>query len=573
MDGSIFQCGNHTDFNYERNGFYMSASDKKKLRKEQYTEKMTKKQKEQRSEARKLKAYSTTFIVLMVAIVLVLGVTFGYKWYTQSGFKEKHTIAATIGDYEMNTVEMSYYYNDAVNNFYSEIANSTYGQIYLESLGLDITQPLDQQTNPETGDTWANYFIDSALDTAKSDFALYNLAMEEGFTLSEDQQTQFDSQLVMMEINSEVYGGIDNYLSQIYGSGANLKSYKTYMERREIANAYYTHYMETLSYTDEDIEAYIGDNAISYTSFSYAYAYLSYKDFLEGGTEKEDGTKEYSEDENNAARQKMTEAAEYLLDATSVDELKEMINNVEVNESSALAVNTETNKLYSSITGQSEALAAWLSDEARTEGEIGTVEVAAKVEEGEDEAEAPINGIYVLIFLGSDDNNKPMNNVRHILIQPEGGHTDESTGETVYTEAELHQAYIEAEALLDSWKNGAATEDSFIELVKEHSADTASVADGGLYKDIHPQSEYMEGFLNWAIDPTREIGDTGIVETPYGQHIMFYVGPSETTYRNYMVAEEMKTADMETWYNGARDAVVVTKLDLSRLDTALIIAG
>ena len=409
--------------------------------------------------------------------------------------------------------------------------------------------------------------------TAKSDFALYNLAMEEGFTLSEDQQTQFDSQLVMMEINSEVYGGIDNYLSQIYGSGANLKSYKTYMERREIANAYYTHYMETLSYTDEDIEAYIGDNAISYTSFSYAYAYLSYKDFLEGGTEKEDGTKEYSEDENNAARQKMTEAAEYLLDATSVDELKEMINNVEVNESSALAVNTETNKLYSSITGQSEALAAWLSDEARTEGEIGTVEVAAKVEEGEDEAEAPINGIYVLIFLGSDDNNKPMNNVRHILIQPEGGHTDESTGETVYTEAELHQAYIEAEALLDSWKNGAATEDSFIELVKEHSADTASVADGGLYKDIHPQSEYMEGFLNWAIDPTREIGDTGIVETPYGQHIMFYVGPSETTYRNYMVAEEMKTADMETWYNGARDAVVVTKLDLSRLDTALIIAG
>ena len=33
----------------------------------------------------------------------------------------------------------------------------------------------------------------------------------------------------------------------------------------------------------------------------------------------------------------------------------------------------------------------------------------------------------------------------------------------------------------------------------------------------------MENFLNWSVDMIRQPGDTGIVESTYGYHIMYYV--------------------------------------------------
>lgn len=103
--------------------------------------------------------------------------------------------------------------------------------------------------------------------------------------------------------------------------------------------------------------------------------------------------------------------------------------------------------------------------------------------------------------------------VRHILIQ-----ADEETEEA------WAAAYEKAEALLNEWKNGAATEDSFAALVSDNTADGGSAATGGLYTDITPTSSYVTNFLNWAVDTSRVVGDTGIVETEYGYHIMYYVG-------------------------------------------------
>ena len=47
----------------------------------------------------------------------------------------------------------------------------------------------------ETGKTWAEYFIDSAIEQAKSDYAMYDLAMAENFTLPGEEQTTLDNQL------------------------------------------------------------------------------------------------------------------------------------------------------------------------------------------------------------------------------------------------------------------------------------------------------------------------------------------------------------------------------------------
>ncbi len=40
----------------------------------------------------------------------------------------------------------------------------------------------------------------------------------------------------------------------------------------------------------------------------------------------------------------------------------------------------------------------------------------------------------------------------------------------------------------------------------------------------------VETFNDWCFDPARKPGDTGIVETSYGYHVMYFVGQTENYY-------------------------------------------
>lgn len=123
---------------------------------------------------------------------------------------------------------------------------------------------------------------------------------------------------------------------------------------------------------------------------------------------------------------------------------------------------------------------------------------------------------------GITKDSGPIVDVRHILVQPEGGETDDSNN-TVYTDDAWAAALKEAEDILNEWKSGATDQDSFAALATQYTDDTASAADGGLYQDITRESSYIEPFLEWAVDETREAGDTDIVKTDFGYHIMYFV--------------------------------------------------
>lgn len=124
---------------------------------------------------------------------------------------------------------------------------------------------------------------------------------------------------------------------------------------------------------------------------------------------------------------------------------------------------------------------------------------------------------------GITKDSGPIVDVRHILVQPEGGETDEDTNVTTYTDDAWADALAEAEALLEQWKNGDADEDSFAALAAVYTDDTGSASNGGLYQEITRDSNYVEPFLEWAVDESRQIGDAGIVKTEFGYHIMYFV--------------------------------------------------
>ena len=117
----------------------MSASDKKKLRREQEAAKMTERQLADQKEAKKLKLFTTLFIVVLAVIVAIAAIFAGSQLISTSGMREKNTAAVTIGENELSNAQLNYYFIDAVNQFYNQ-----YGS-YASMFGMDTTKPLNEQ--------------------------------------------------------------------------------------------------------------------------------------------------------------------------------------------------------------------------------------------------------------------------------------------------------------------------------------------------------------------------------------------------------------------------------------------
>lgn len=115
--------------------------------------------------------------------------------------------------------------------------------------------------------------------------------------------------------------------------------------------------------------------------------------------------------------------------------------------------------------------------------------------------------------------------VRHILICPKGG-TEDENGEVTYSEEEWETCRQEAQELLDKWLAEDGTEDGFAQYAMTYTEDPGSMSTGGLYTDVYV-GQMVEPFEDWCFDESRQYGDTGLVQTTYGYHIMFFVSAEE----------------------------------------------
>ncbi len=163
-------------------------------------------------------------------------------------------------------------------------------------------------------------------------------------------------------------------------------------------------------------------------------------------------------------------------------------------------------------------------------------------------------------------------NVRHLLVEFEGGTTDPMGG-TVYSDEDKATAKAEAERLLQLWKDSAATEESFAALVTEHTDDPGSKETGGLYENIHAQTPFVEAFLNWSIDPARKTGDVAIVGTEYGYHIMYFSGYGEMTHRDFVADEKLREELLKEWYVDIIDDLTINATNTDGLKVDLIISS
>ncbi len=551
----------------------MSASSKKKLRREQENAAMTERQIAEQKEAKKLKTLTRLFVAVMV-LIIVIAVGFagvqGYNYFVNhSGVLQRNTAAITVGDVELSNAELNYFYIDSVNEFLNY-----YGS-YLSIFGLDTTKPLNEQVvDEQTGETWADNFLSTALDNVKEIYALANEAEKNGFTLSEDELTSIENDIINMEAYATMYGyeNAEGYLKAVYGSGTTLESYREYYKLNSLASAYYSAYYDGLTYDNAALRAADSEAPAEYSNFSYNTYYLSTSSFLEGGTTDENGTTTYS-DEEKAASVKAAEAAANALiseDIKTVEDLDAAISALEINAEAETPVTSTAYEdvAYGSVTS---TVQEWVTDASRKAGDMTVIanEYTTTAEDGTETS--TINGYYVVRFNGMNDNNYPLANVRHILISFEGGTYDSATQSTVYTDAEKTAAQEEAAKVLDAWKNGDANEESFAALAMQTSTDSGSVANGGLYEDVYP-GQMVTNFNDWCFAEGRKAGDTGIVESPYGYHVMYYVGDSETLYRDYLIDIALREEATSTWFAALTEATVVTELNTDYVSKNLVLS-
>lgn len=399
----------------------------------------------------------------------------------------KKPVTALTADGEAFTVEdMNYQFFTSYSSFLNNYGSN------LETFGLDTNTDLREQSCPlaAEGTTWYDYFRNQAAENLSKAVAVYHKAQKEGF---EDKDA-------VKQALSEAWSTIDQYaannktdrattLQMLFGNGMTKKIFERNVRLEAIVTAYSNHYLDSVTFTDDDFNKAYEKSPTDYQSAEAEYIYFAPEETEEG-----------DEDAAAAATAKIKENAEAAvkrynagetLEAIAADLGGEYVNGV-------------------GLSGNTGAFSDWLFDSARKDGDIAAID----------------GGSYYLtaLFHGVSKNDFHAVDVRHILVE------DEAT----------------AKSILDTWEKGAKTEDSFAKLAKENSSD-GSASNGGLYEDIVP-GKMVKAFNDWCFDEARKEGDTDIVKTEYGYHVMYFVAKNALPYWKEQAQASMKNDAYQTWY-------------------------
>ena len=156
---------------------------------------------------------------------------------------------------------------------------------------------------------------------------------------------------------------------------------------------------------------------------------------------------------------------------------------------------------------------------------------------------------------GIEKIDKNVISVRHILVTPES--TTAEDGTTSISDEAWAAAEAEAQKIYDEWQNVDPTESYFAGLAAMHSEDPGSQNNGGLYEDVYP-GQMVPEFNDWCFADGRAAGDTGIVKTSYGYHIMYFVSEGEYAYWELAAGDMLTSQKMSDFVANIREGQDLT---------------
>ena len=481
----------------------MSKNEKVTENKEQTEQKvMTKydrkvqKRKEEKEKEKKEERISTAIgIVVLVALVCLVA-SFPIRTYLAT-----HETYVVVNGEAVNKVEFDYQYNLTKNNYITQ-----YGS-YLTYFGLDTSKDLSTQMYSDTL-TWQDYFEQNAVESLKQNKALMAEAKAAGFTYdTTDEYNTFKETIK----TSAASAGISEkeYVRSIYGGYATMSRIEQYVKNDMVMNAYYEKLQEDNAPSDDEIQSYYEENKATYDSVDYRLTTIEAElpteptelaDPVEATTAPDadtDGTATTDTTQDTAYQPSDAEIAKAMEDA------KVLADDAE--QTVAKDGEAHENEKKSSV---NYLISDWLFDDARKAGDTTVI------------TNDNSHCYYAVAFEKRYLDETPSADVRVIIP------TEDKTGEEI----------------LEEWKNGVATEDSFAELCKKYTQDTSAVENGGLFEQV-TKTGMTEELSNWIFDNSRQAGDTVAITVSDTTYVLYYIGQDQPEWKinikNTLVSDTM----------------------------------
>ncbi len=523
------------------------------------------------------KSVTGKVVSAVIAVAVVVAMVAGILSFF--AVPQKMTKAVVIDGEGYSMSELNCYYMQMYNNV-SQTArsyDSNYGEGYGKMLtGYDVNlSPADQNTKDADGNdiTWEEYFMDQAVETMASIKRYYKAAVEAGVELTHDAQVQIQETLDSFKVYQGNYS-LSSFLEMQYGKGVNEKLFKKILTEQQIVTIYQTQMQDELKakYSAEDIDKVYAEDKSVYDVVGFRWYTIK----VESKTDAKE-TASGAEDTSDVADEKLPEELEA---QKFIDTVKSQANyNEETFKKVVLDFANKDDANYDEYkqdgatllqkikketieTNVSKDAAKWLyetNDAGNYVRQAGDMKYFLNSDK---------TTVYILYAIGTPfkDETKPAD-VRHILVKfPETTTKEAVSGEDVSGEAEevtlsaAEKAEYESEAvsILDDYNkyveemmSGVADEQHFGELASKLSDDTGSQSSGGLIENMANDGQYVPEFEDWVFaegnyaGEERKNGSTGIIETEYGYHIMFYVGADENPEWYESILSDLVAEDWE----------------------------
>jgi parvulin-like peptidyl-prolyl isomerase len=434
----------------------------------------------------KAKRNTVIAIVCTVLVVALLGSLVAYSSLVTSGYFLRNTVVATTENYEVDNAVFSYFFH----KYYQEF-NNTYGYYFPIDTGVSLKG--QTCTLYSDGSTWFDFFAANAKSTLSNTLAFCEEANARGITLTEEDHKEIDEAIASIKTAAKQAGVTTSYYTHVmFGSGVNQKDVRRALELSVLASKCNQAIVDSYNYTEADFNKYIEENPDALVYAEYAAFDMNTSDTLEDDVKTAEMLQSYLDRFAQVTTKEEFEAVafDYLRNVTYLDDEK-VTDDAIREEVSALSTKSTYVK--------DDATAEWAFADDRKAGDVFT-------EISEDKT---TYSAYMLLATPSLDEYNTVN-IRHILLSSATYGSDEA-------------AKAKAEELLAGFTGGA---DAFAALANEYSEDTGSNTNGGLYENVG-KGEMVESFDAWIYADGRKAGDTGIVKSDYGYHVMFFVGEGE----------------------------------------------
>ena len=416
-----------------------------------------------------------------------------------------------------------------------------YGIEMSDDQKIDFDKKLSKQTTKNDDDeeiTWLESVHDQAVDSIKSTYTYYYEALKANNgkepKITKDQQKELDEAVDNYKSSAEGYGyTVSGYLTAAMGKGVTEEVFRKEAKISYIAENYQEEYQEELSskeYDKKDYEEYRDSNKADLVSVDIKYFEC----------DSEDDAKAF----RKALKADGSNFAELASKYSSTDWDKKANKN---------PVETTYNDITkSTLQGMNGAIAAAEehehSDEEEHEHEYPGLDWVFSSKRKAGDIKQTSTSVVYIITPARLSKVKPVT-VRHILVKPftkekgDDGKTEEKEAETPSeaSKKEWENAEKKADNILKKYKDGEKTAKSFGKLAKKYSSDS-NANDGGIYENVVP-NQMVPTFNAWCFDSSRKEGDTAIVQTEYGYHIMYFESTSDLTVWEYTAQQALASDD------------------------------